>query len=358
MPRTRLFAILVAFFLVLAACSSDSGSDTTTADSAGDATTTTAAEPADDGPTFIYLTPTPIGGNTFLQLGELGTQQAAEKLGGTAKTYESNDVTSRRANLEAAIEEEPDVIVLNTFDFTDLAFEYSTANPEQEFILIDACPGEPPANLHCGVFREQETAYLLGIEAGMLTESQSVGSVVALDIPFLHRYSDSFALGAQSVSADVSDSQVFIGGDSPFTDPARAKEQALALAAQGIDHIFAVGAGSNQGVFDAAVEQDFFSYGVDVNECPKAPGHIVDNAEKRVEVVVISLIEKVLAGSAGPVESFGLAEGGMSPTSLTPNGADSGCVAVEHPDVIEAITEARQSIIDGTLVIPDPLQTG
>jgi basic membrane protein A len=348
MPRTRWFVILIALALALTACSDDSGSDTTSA-SGGDSDAT------EEGPTFIYMPPTPIGGNTFLQLGELGTQAAAEQFGGTALTFESSDVTSRRANLEAAIEESPAVIVLNTFDFTDLGFEYATANPDQEFILIDACPDAPPANLHCGVFREYETAYLLGIEAGMLTEKNSVGSVVALDIPFLHRYSDSFALGAQSVSSDISDSQVFIGGDSPFTDPAKAKEQALALAAQNLDHIFAVGAGSNPGVFEAAVEQGFFTYGVDVNECPKAPGQIVDNIEKRVENVVVQMIEKVLDGTAGAFESFGLAEDGMSPTSLTDEGPDSGCVVMDHPDIIEAIKEAKQQIIDGTLVIPDPL---
>lgn len=350
MPRFRFLVVLVALVLAITACG-DSESDTTTT-AGGD------GGGSEEGPSFIYLPPTPIGGNTFLILGEQGTQAAAEKFGGTAVTYESSDVASRRANLEAAIEEEPTVIVLNTFDFTDLGLEYATANPEQEFILIDACPETPPTNLHCGVFREYETAYLLGIAAGMLSETGNVGSVGALDIPFIHRYTDSFALGAQSVMADVSDSQVFIGGDSPFTDPAKAKEQALALAAQNVDHIFAVGAGSNPGIFDAAVEQSFFTYGVDVNECPKAPGRIVDNIEKRVENVVIQMIEKVLDGTAGGFESFGLAEDGMSPTSLTAEAADSGCVVMEHPEIIEAMKKARQEIIDGTLVIPDPLTGG
>lgn len=356
MSRSRPIAILLALVLVLAACSSDSDADSTDGGD-GDETTTTLGN-VEDGPSFIYLPPTPIGGNTFLQLGELGTKQAAARLGGTAVTFESSDVTSRRANLEAAIEEAPDIIVLNTFDFTDLAAEYAPQHPDQSFILIDACPEAPPENLHCGVFREHETAYLLGIAAGSLTETGNVGSVVALDIPFLHRYSDSFALGAQSIDESITDSQVFIGGDSPFTDSAKAKEQALALAAQDVDHVFAVGAGANPGVFDAAVEQEFFSYGVDVNECPKAPGHIVDNSEKRVEIVVNLLIDKVLEGTAGSFESFGLAEGGMSPTSLTADAADSGCLVMDHPEIVEAMAAARDAIIDGSLVIPDPLQGG
>ncbi len=359
--RRSVLGTVLALTLVAAACGDDEDSADTTA--AGTETTaagteTTAAGGSGDAPTFIYLPPTPIGGNPFLQLGWKGTQDAAAAMGGEAKMFESTDLNSRRANLEAAVEEAPDIIVLNTFDFTDLAAEFSAAHPEQKFIIIDSCPEAPAENLHCGVFREHEGAYLLGIMAGELSESKQVGSVVALDIPFLHRWSDSFALGAQSVDASITDSQVFIGGDSPFTDPARAKEQALSLAAQGVDHIFAVGAGSNGGVFEAAAEQGFFSYGVDINECPKAPGQIVDNNLKLVDTLVSQLIAKVMGGSAGPVESFGLANGGVGVIALQDDVADSGCVIADHPEIIEKVRAAADQIISGELVVPDPLTAG
>lgn len=338
----RRIAVLTTLALLAAACGS---SEDTTGEEEGEA----------DGPSFIYVTPNPIGVNKFLELGQTGTQRAADKLGGTWKTFESTDDSSRRANIEAAVDEAPDVIVLTTFTLVELADEFSKANPDQEFILIDTCPEEPAPNLHCGVFREHEGAYLLGIMAGMLSETKQVGSVGALDIPFLHRYTDSFALGAQSVDPSITDTQVWIGGDNPFSDPARAKEQALAVAAQGADHIFAVGAGSNGGIFEAAQEAGFFSYGVDVNQCPDAPGFIVDNNMKLVDVLVEQLIDQILAGTAGSVISFGLAEGGTGVMALSDDLADSQCVVAEHPDVVEAVKQAAQDIIDGTIVVPDPL---
>lgn len=366
----RIAAVLGAAAMVLTACGGEedtgdtNGADTNGADAdadagdeggdEGDEGGDADGEAAADGPHLIYITPTPIGGNPFLELGEDGTREAAGE-NGTVEIYESSDVSSRRANVEAAVEAAPDIIVLNTFDLADLGQEFAQANTDQDFILIDSCPEEPAANLYCGVFREHETSYLLGIAAGMLTETGNVGSVVALDIPFLHRYSDSFAAGAQSVDESITDSQVFIGGDSPFTDPARGKEQALALAAQDVDHVFAVGAGSNGGIHEAAAEESFFSYGVDVNECPQAPDHVVDNSEKRVENVVVQMVELVLSGEAGNFQSFGLAEEGMSPTSLTEGAEDSGCVIMDHPDVIDAMREARDQIISGELEIPDPL---
>jgi len=157
------------------------------------------------------------------------------------------------------------------------------------------------------------------------------------------------------VDASIENSAVFIAGDNPFSDPARAKELALSLAAQGLDHIFAVGAGSNGGVFEAAEEADFLSYGVDVNECPSAPGRIVDNNLKLVDAVVEQLIEQVLDGTAGPVVSFGLAEGGTGVMALHPDLATSQCVIADHPDIIEEVQATAEGIIDGSIVVNDPL---
>ena len=307
-----------------------------------------------NGPSFIYVTNTPIGINKFLELGKMGIEAAADEFGGTSKVYESTDDQSRRSNVEAAIAEEPDAIVLITFDFIDMGQEFAEANPDQEFVLIDACPDAPPANLHCAVFREQEASYLVGIEAGMLSESGKIGSVMAVDIPFLHRYTDSFAAGAKSVDPAIDDRQLAIGGNNPFADPAKGKEQALSLFATGADHVFAVASGSNGGVFEAAAEAGGFSYGVDVNQCPTAPGAVVDNTMKTVDVLVVTEIGKILDGTAESISSYGLKEGGMDLTSLMPGAEISECVVMEHPDVIEAVKKAKQGIIDGTITLPDP----
>lgn len=314
-------------------------------------------EPVAEGPSLIYVTPNPIGVNKFLELGQIGTQRVAEEMGGTWKTFESTNDSDRRANIEAAIDEAPDIVVLTTFTLIELADELSKANPDQKFILIDACPDEPAANLHCGVFREHEGAYLLGIMAGRLSQTKQIGSVVALDIPFLHRWSDSFALGAQSIDPSITDTQVFIGGDNPFSDPARAKEQALAVAARGADHIFAVGAGSNGGIFEAAAQEGFLSYGVDVNQCPDASGHIVDNNLKLVDVLVEQLAKQVLDGTAGSVVAFGLAEGGTGVVALSSDEelAESQCVIADHPDIVAEVRSARDAIVNGEIMVPDPL---
>lgn len=365
--RARTAAVLAVLGLGLAACSSGGTSDTPSSStesngssqsSSSEETSSGSGESTASGSggdhSFIYVTNDPIGVNEFLGLGKKGIDDAAAKFGGTSKTYESTDVASQRANIEAAIDEAPDAIVLITFDFTDMSKEYAEKNPDQQFVLIDACPTDPPKNLHCAVFREYEASYLVGLEAGMLTKTKKVGSVVAVDIPFLHRYSDTFASAAQTVDASITDTQVFIGGDNPFADPAKAKEQALSLAANGVDQVFAVGAGSNGGIMEAAKEKDFFTYGVDVNQCGMAPGHVVDNTMKAVDVLVVTEIGKILDGTAESVSSYGLKEQGMDVTSMMDGAADSGCVAMDHPDVLDKVKQAKQDIIDGKIELTDP----
>lgn len=343
------FAALAASSLLLAACGGGGNGDNNGGGNGSDDTVS-----AGDEHSFIYLTNDPIGVNKFLESGKIGIEKAAEEYNGTSKTFEGGNEEALRSNLEAAVAEAPDVIVMITFDFTDLSKEFAEANPDQEFLLIDDCPADAPENLTCAVFREYEAAYLIGVEAGMLTETDKVGSIIAVDIPFLHRYSDSFYEGAKSVNDKATDTQLAIGGNNPFGDPAKGKEQALAMAATGADHVFAVGAGSNGGIFEAASEQGFTSYGVDVNQCPDAPGFVGDGTLKFVDVLVVSEIGKILEGTADPISSYGLAEGGMDVVSLTDEADDSQCTVMEHPEVVEKLAEVKQQIIDGEIELTDP----
>jgi basic membrane protein A and related proteins len=76
---------------------------------------------------------------------------------------------------------------------------------------------------------------------------------------------------------------------------------------------------------------------------------------KLVDALVEQLIDQILAGTAGSVVSFGLAEGGTGVMALSDDLANSQCVIAEHPDVVEAVKAAAQGIIDGSIVVPDPL---
>lgn len=305
---------------------------------------------------FVYVSPDPIGVNAFLQLGKVGTEAAGEKFGAEVRTYESSTAAARLDNINAAINEGADIVVLLGFEFNDIVAQVAPTAPDIQFLIVDQCIDNRPDNVHCAVFREYEASYLVGVAAGMLTENNKVGVVGALDIPFLHRYTDGYAQGAKSVKPDVEVDIRWVGGENPFADPVRAKEQAVAIHAAGSDIIFTATAGGDFGVFEAARERDFRIFSVDVNWCPEVPGKLIDITLKQVDNAIVNAIEKILAGEKQGFVSLGLAEGGMSTLALEEDRlADSQCIVAGHPDVVAKMREVAGQIKDGSLKLEDPM---
>ncbi len=308
--------------------------------------------------TYYYVSPDPIGLNPFLQMGEAGIRDAAAAHDAKAVVIESDTPQSRLENVSAAANDGAEIVVVLGFEFSDVLLDIAPIYPDTQFLIVDQCIWEDrPRNVSCAVFREHESSFLMGAVAGMLTETDKVAAVSAIDIPFLHRYTDAFAAGAKHVNPDVESDVRWVGGQNPFADPVRAKEQALALAAGGADVIFSATSGGDFGVFEAAQEQGFKVTTVDVNHCPTAPGHILDGTLKRVDEVIQISVERILDGEESFVGVYGLEEGGMSAISLLDDDqlAASECLVADMPEVLAKVRELAAQIRDGSLIVADPM---
>ncbi|MGW1780979.1 BMP family ABC transporter substrate-binding protein [Streptomyces sp. NPDC002143] len=348
MPRRhrrslQLAALTTGAALLATACNAAAKKDDSAASASGGS-----------GKSFTLVTPDAVGQNEFLKLAVTGIESAAKQHDGTQKVYESTDTASQQQNVAAAVDAKPDVIVLVGFEFADIVAQQAEKNPTQQFLIIDACTAKTFKNVSCAVFREHEGVYLAGAEAGLLSKSGKVGAVDVLDTPQFRRYSDPFAAGAKKVAAKTETSTRFVGGQSPFDDSARAKEQANTLLAKGYDQLMAAAAAGNYGVFEAAKAKGAFAYGVDVNQCPSAPGTVVDNVIKRTDVAVEKGVESVLGGTTGTTVSYGLKEGGISLTGLEDGVDSSKCVIADHKDVLTKVEALRDQIVSGELKVDDP----
>lgn len=338
LPLVAMTALLVAG---VSACNAAAKDDASSDSSAGSAS-------------FTLVTPDAVGQNEFLKLAVTGVKAAAKAHNGTEKVFESTDTASQQQNVQAAVDAAPDVVVLVGFEFADLVTRQAEAHPKQQFLMIDACTTQAFGNVSCGVFREHEGVFLAGAEAGLLSRSGKVGAVDVLDTPVFRRFSDPFAAGAQHVAAKTETDTRFVGGQSPFDDSARAKEQANDLLAKGYDQLMAAAAAGNYGVFEAAKAKGAFAYGVDVNQCPSAPGTVVDNVIKRTDIAVEKGVEQILAGQTGTTTSYGLKEGGISLTGLEKGVDSSQCVIAKHPEVLAKVKALREQIVSEKLTVDDP----
>jgi basic membrane protein A len=316
------------------------------------------ANAADGKPLIIYVSSNPVGVNDFLMLGKIGADRVAKELGGTSKTYESTDPTTQRQNLEAAAKDGANVVVAITFEFNDILPQVAAQYPDTKFLLIDSCPSKMLPNIYCSVFREYETNFLAGAEAALTSETGKVGAIGAIDIPFIHRYNDAFLAGAKHVKPEIETAaNLWIGGDNPFSDPARGQQRATVMLSDDVDRVLAAASGSNGGIFKAA--QDFPGaaiFGVDINQCKQSPGQVMDNVEKLTDVAVEKGVKDILAGHRDQVVALGLSEGGMTLTGLQPDVDKSECLIAKYPDVIAKMRALKEEIIAGKVVVADPMK--
>ncbi len=148
-----------------------------------------------------------------------------------------------------------------------------------------------------------------------------------------------------------------VGGNNPFSDPARGEERGAAMVADGADRILAAGSGSNGGIFKAVEgAPGVYAFGVDVNQCPQAPGAVMDNVEKKTDVAIELAVKGIMAGTQPQIVALGLKEGGMSLTALDPDVKASKCAIVDYPDVIAKVKALRDQIVNGSIKIADPMQ--
>ncbi len=311
-------------------------------------------------PKIILVTPDQIGVNDFLKGGRTGTQNVAKALGGDARVYESSDPATRRQNVEAAAREGASVVVVLGFEFADIIPDIAPRYRNTKFLIVDTCVDKPAPNVYCVVFRAQEAAFLAGVEAALTSASNKVGAIGALDLPLIHEFTDGFAQGARAARASVGVSNtVFVGGDSPFADPVRAQQQALTVLASGADRIMSAAAGGNGGVFKAVKDRPgTLAIGVDVNQCPQAPGAVLDNVEKRVDVAIVRTVTGILRGKQAQTSSLGLKEGGMTLTGLRDGTPGSQCEIAKYPKVLALTKVFRARIVSGKIKVVDPMNSG
>ena len=210
-----------------------------------------------------------------------------------------------------------DLIFVMGWELVDALQKTSDANPEQHFIFIDGVL-ESPTMTYID-FVEEEGSFLVGALTGLLTDagaegftdSKQVGFLGGRDIPVIRNFLVGMQEGVAFVAPDVTVVDVFAG---TFDDPAKGSELSMALYDKGIDVIYQAAGPTGEGVLQAATAAGRLAVGVDIDQCPSAPGAILASMLKRADVAVYAMIKGEVDGSNPVVPgavSVGIASGGV-----------------------------------------------
>lgn len=240
----------------------------------------------------------------------------AEKYGYEAIIAESADGAAYESNAGALIEEGVDFIIAGNWQAGEAMQKIATESPDAaSYALIDS---EIEAeNVKCISFREQESAYLVGAMGAMVTDEadQMFGAVHVNQGAGSWKWRYGFMEGVKSVKPDAKFVFNYVGD---YNDPAKSKELALQQYEQGAKFINAAAAGGDKGVFEAALEKQFYTSGQDVDLTTPDNPYIISSQIKDTYATVEYLLEQYFSGDwSSENEEWGIEEGTIGAVHVT-----------------------------------------
>jgi basic membrane protein A len=239
---------------------------------------------------------------------------------------------------ETAEADAPDIIFGDAFGNEEAARAVAADYPDIAFVFGS---GGGPAEPNFSVFDNwiHEPAYLAGMMAGGVTESNVLGVVGGYPVPEVNRIVNAFIAGARETNEDVEVKVTFLNS---WFDPAAAKEAALAQVGAGADVLFA----ERFGVIEAADENDLIAIGNMSDQKELAPDNVVTSVTWNMAPTVKYVIDQVLAGSytAQDLKDFSMvAKGGAALAEI-----NTDVIGGLPDDLLAAVEEKEAAIKAGT----------
>ena len=215
--------------------------------------------------------------------------------------------------------------------------------PNVNFVIIDARLGQDFPNVQELFFFENESSYLSGIAAGLMTKANKVGFIGGDDVDVINRYLVGFYEGAHASNPNV---KVCWAYAKSFEDPAKGKELALNLINnEKVDVLHAATAGTQLGIYEAVEAEDIPFISADVDVRPLAPKAGLFASGPRFDQAVVLPLQQNATNTFKPgYQQYGLASGLVGITGF------SGRVPLE---VAEKIKDAEAKVASGEVKVGD-----
>ncbi len=253
---------------------------------------------------------------------------------------ESKTDADYQTNINTFVDEGYDLIICVGYMLANATKEAATANPDQKFAIIDDSSIDLP-NVACLMFAQEQASYLVGLVAGSVTESKTVGYVQGMVSDSMNLFGIGYITGVLEACPDAT---VLQYNANAFGDIAGGSTAAKDMITKGADVIYHAAGGTGIGVISACDEEGIWAIGVDTDQAPLAPDHVLTSAMKRVDVAAQDISKAVAEGNfTAGIHMYDLSNGGVD---LAPTR--------DHipAEVIEVVEAAKTAIINGEKSVP------
>ena len=284
---------------------------------------------------------------SFNQSASEGAERFKQKTGVAFREFEITNAAQREQAMAQLARRGATVIVAVGFTQASAVERIAKQFPAVKFTLIDAVVDLP--NVQSVNFREQESSFLCGMAAALVSKTGKIGFVGGMDIPLIRKFALGYVEGAKYVNPKIEVVQNMTGTTpAAWGDPTKGAELAMSQFGRGADVIFHAAGATGIGVMQAAKDAGLLSIGCDSNQDYLHPGSVLTSAVKRVDVAVDAAFTDAMKGTwkAGQ-KVLGLAEQGVD-YSLDEHNRN-----VLTPNLVAKLNQARADIISGKLKVPE-----
>ena len=272
-----------------------------------------------------------VDDKSFNQTAWEGVQQAkTDGVANWVQYIETTDAKDYDKNIATFADAGYDEIVTVGFNLTESTYTAAKKYTSIMFVGIDQFlsadathPEWPLANLVSISYNEDQSGFLVGALASMMSASHKIGAVCGTDaVPPVWRYGEGYRAGAAYEDAKngttTEVSVVYhsdVGFDKTFTDPTWGADTANSMIDKGADAIFGCGGKTGNGAVDAAAQRSVYAIGVDTDQyftLPEADAWLLTSAMKP-ETVPVAAVIKLTKDGTFPTGGIYMGPSGYAP---------------------------------------------
>jgi basic membrane protein A len=284
---------------------------------------------------------------SFNQSASDGAERFKKETGIAYREFEISNQAQREQIMRQLAHRGASIIAAIGFNQASAVDKVAREFPEVKFVVIDAVVDLP--NVQSITFREEQSSFLCGMAAALVSKTGKIGFVGGMDIPLIRKFALGYKAGAQFVNPQIEDFENMTGTTpAAWGDPTRGAELAKSQFGRGADVIFHAAGATGLGVLQAAKDAGLLGIGCDSNQDYLHPGSVLTSALKRVDVAIYAAFMAAKDGKwmAGR-QIMGLAEHGVD-YSL-----DDDNRAVLTPAIVHRLDQAKADIISGKIKVPE-----
>ena len=281
-----------------------------------------------------------INDHSFNQSAWEGLERAQKELGVTVKYLESKQDADYTTNVETLVDEGTDLILGVGSKLAPTIEQAAKDYPDQKFVIVDESYEKIPDNVEAILFKAEQSAFLVGLIAAKMTDTNNVGFIGGMDITPINTFKYGYMAGVKTAKNDCKLQTQYANS---FTDQAKGKAIANQMMANGADIIFTAGGDVGTGSIEAVKESKKYAIGVDRDQSDLAPENVLTSAIKRVDAGVFETVKSYVNGTfeGGTTTTYGLEENAVGVPDTTKN-----LVSQEILDLVEeTITKLKNKEI-------------